>query len=90
MSFLLVKNGVFDTEGITKILSTPVDTGEPLVAGEVKPTGTRNLKYNISDLKAQVLFQILYIYCTYLSSENVTVTQYSFCALIVPSLCTYV
>lgn len=45
-SFLLVENGTFQEDDLTKRLCTP--TGAP------GATGTRNLTDNISDLKAQV------------------------------------
>uniref|UniRef100_A0A7S3G9C2 5-oxoprolinase n=1 Tax=Palpitomonas bilix TaxID=652834 RepID=A0A7S3G9C2_9EUKA len=45
-SFKLVKAGVFQEEGVSALLTTP--TGAP------HATGTRNLKDNLSDLKAQV------------------------------------
>jgi len=52
MSFRLVKDGIFDEDGITHILTTPIDVErEP---GDPMPSGTRNLSNNISDLKAQV------------------------------------
>ena len=46
-SFLLVENGLFDEKGITKILKVDPAQYEGCV-------GTRTLKDNISDLKAQV------------------------------------
>lgn len=45
-SFLLVENGLFKEEDITKALTTPT--------GAKGATGTRNLADNLSDLKAQV------------------------------------
>lgn len=45
-SFLVVENGIFQEESITKHLTTPTDA-----EGAV---GTRNLSDNISDLKAQI------------------------------------
>jgi len=51
-SFKLVKNGVFDEEGITKILNSP--SLVPRKKNEAPCVGTRNLKDNLSDLKAQI------------------------------------
>jgi 5-oxoprolinase (ATP-hydrolysing) len=48
VSFKLVKNGVFDDEGITKLL-TEVPPGS-----NTEVVGTRNLRDNLSDLRAQV------------------------------------
>lgn len=52
MSFKLVINGVFQEEGITEILQAPGKMKRDLHDPPIK--GTRNLKDNISDLKAQV------------------------------------
>jgi 5-oxoprolinase (ATP-hydrolysing) len=51
VSFKLVKNGVFDEQGITKLL-----TEVPLAVSSAAPgvVGTRNLRDNLSDLRAQV------------------------------------
>lgn len=48
VGFKLVKGGVFQEEGITELLMAPGKNGIP---GSV---GTRNLKDNLSDLRAQV------------------------------------
>ena len=48
VSFKLVRGGKFDEEGITSLLQAPGSSGVP---GAV---GTRNLRDNLSDLKAQV------------------------------------
>lgn len=48
VSFKLVQGGVFDESGITLLLQAPGSSGVP---GAV---GTRNLRDNLSDLKAQV------------------------------------
>ena len=48
ISFKLVKNGVFDEQGLQDILMAPANSGVPGVVG------TRNLEDNISDLRAQV------------------------------------
>eukprot|EP01083_Nonionella_stella_P043070 116238_1 len=53
MSFRLVKNGVFDEAGISEILTTPVVPAH-LNPGDPEVKGTRNLAYNLSDLRAQV------------------------------------
>lgn len=42
-SFKLVRDGHFDEEGVSKLLTTPT--------GATNATGTRNLRDNISDLK---------------------------------------
>lgn len=49
-TFKLVRNGEFDEAGITEILMNPGS----LHASPEPVTGTRNLKDNLSDLKAQV------------------------------------
>lgn len=48
VAFKLVKNGEFDQQGITELLTAPGRAGIPGVAG------TRNLTENLSDLRAQV------------------------------------
>ncbi|GAB4819425.1 hypothetical protein N2152v2_006471 [Parachlorella kessleri] len=48
ISFKLVRNGRFDEQGMTELLLAPGKLGVPGISG------TRNLRDNISDLKAQV------------------------------------
>lgn len=48
VSFKLVKDGIFDEEGLEKLLMSPASAGIPGVVG------TRNLEDNVSDLRAQV------------------------------------
>jgi 5-oxoprolinase (ATP-hydrolysing) len=52
LSFFLVKNGVFDEAGISEILSFP--GAQENKYSKIKSSGTRDLKNNLSDLKAQV------------------------------------
>jgi len=51
-SFKLVVGGVFQEEGITELLQAPGK--QPRQAHELPCSGTRNLRDNISDLKAQI------------------------------------
>jgi len=51
-SFKLVKNGVFQEEGITELLNAPGKIARG--PNELPSSGTRNLRDNLSDLKAQV------------------------------------
>ena len=51
-SFFLVKDGVFDEKGITAILEAPGK--QQMKYSQLKSSGTRDLKNNLSDLAAQV------------------------------------
>lgn len=48
MSFKIVKNGVFNQEELTEVLTNQSKEVNPLI------TGTRNLKDNLADFKAQI------------------------------------